>query len=134
MVKEDIIKNIHVETDKIAVIYNGCSLYQGNVEAPAVKPEKKFLFSVGTVLPKKNFHVLPCLLVDNDYELIIAGMKSDYEKRIMEEAIRFGVSDRVKIIGSIADCARTHASIKTEEKQQHRVEVFVIFWLSSTKI
>ncbi len=105
-VKEDIIKNLHVETDKISVIYNGCSLYQGNVEAPAVKPEKKFLFSVGTVLPKKNFHVLPCLLVGNDYELIIAGVRSDYENQIIAEAKKYGVEDRLKIVGTISEAEK----------------------------
>ena len=69
-------------------------------------PERPFLFTIGTVLPKKNFHVLPCLLTDNNYELIIAGVKSEYEERIMQEAIRFGVADRVKIIGTVPEAQK----------------------------
>ena len=113
-VKEDIIKNFHIDKDKIKVIYNGCSLYQGNIDAPTTKPEKKFLFSVGTILPKKNFHVLPCLLVDNDYELIIAGVRSDYENQIIAEAKKYGVEDRLKIIGTVSE-AEQHCDYKNCE-------------------
>ena len=104
--RSDIEKYMDLKNKPVSVIYNGCNIYLGDCVEPTKKPQHPFLFTIGTVLPKKNFHVLPCLLVDNDYELIIAGMKSDYEKRIMEEAIRFGVSDRVKIIGSIAEAEK----------------------------
>jgi glycosyltransferase involved in cell wall biosynthesis len=63
-----------------------------------------FLFSIGMILPKKNFHVLPRLLEHNDYELLIAGKtQGDYFKRIEEEAAKYGVSSRVKLLGSITD-------------------------------
>lgn len=104
--RSDIEKYMNLRGKPVKVIYNGCNVYVGNSEKPRVTPKQPFLFTIGTVLPKKNFHVLPCLLVGNDYELIIAGVKSDYEERIVQEAIRFGVRDRVKIIGSISEAQK----------------------------
>lgn len=54
-------------------------------------------------MPKKNFHVLPCLLQGNNFELIIAGNKSDYVNMILDEARKYGVEGRVKIVGPIAE-------------------------------
>lgn len=103
-VKNDIQKHLNVAGKDISVIYNGCSLFKGKSQAPTFKPKGKFLFSVGTILPKKNFHVLPCLLQNNDYELILAGLhNNEYEQKIREEAKRYGVDDRVKIIGPIPE-------------------------------
>lgn len=101
--RQDIIKYMDLGDKPIKVIYNGCNKYDGDFEEPANKPNRPYLFTIGTVLPKKNFHVLPCLLVDNEYELIIAGMRSEYEEQIMQEAIRLGVEDRVKIIGTVSE-------------------------------
>lgn len=105
-VKEDVIKNFQIDRNKISVIYNGCSRYEGELCQPQEKPVGKFLFTVGALVSKKNFHVLPCLLQDNDYELIIAGVRSDYENQIMEEAAKYGVSDRVKIVGTISEAEK----------------------------
>lgn len=104
--RQDIMKYMDLGDKPVKVIYNGCNIYDGDIEEPINKPASRYLFTIGTVLPKKNFHVLPCLLVDNDYELIIAGLRSEYEERIMQEAIRFGVQDRVKIIGTVSEAQK----------------------------
>lgn len=101
--KKDLLDNIDVKGKKVDVIYNGCNVYDGPVLEPKVKPEGEFLFTVGTVLPKKNFHVLPCLLKGNDYKLVIAGNKSNYVDRIMDEAREWGVEDRVQIVGPVEE-------------------------------
>ncbi|MBC8592572.1 glycosyltransferase family 4 protein [Oscillospiraceae bacterium N12] len=105
-VKNDILSHLDTKGKEVSVIYNGCSIFNGRLQEPPIKPQKKFLFSVGTVLPKKNFHVLPCLLQENDYELIIAGVRSEYENKIIEEAQELGVSERVKIIGTIPEAEK----------------------------
>ena len=90
---------------KLSVIHNGADALSvpPNFE-PKLKPEKPFLFTIGMVCEKKNFHVLPCLLENNDFELIIAGIiKGDYKDRILEEAKKYGCEDRVRIIGTISD-------------------------------
>jgi glycosyltransferase involved in cell wall biosynthesis len=86
-----------------SVIYNGSNVAEfPGFDSPVYRPSKPFLFSISLVQPRKNFHVLPALLVGNDYELVIAGLNHfDYAKKVMEEAKRFKVEDRVKLIGAI---------------------------------
>jgi len=89
---------------KISVIYNGADKLQLTPgHQPAYRPQKPFLFALGMVAPKKNFHVLPPLLVGNDYELIISGVLSPYQEVIMENARKNGVAGRVKLTGPISE-------------------------------
>lgn len=100
--KEDVLKHLNIGNKPFDVIYNGCSFYEGpTIEQPSYLPKGDFIFSIGTVLPKKNFHVLPTLLLNNNLTLIIAGNKSSYQEVIKEEAEKYGVENRVKIIGPI---------------------------------
>ena len=99
--KSDILSHLDLNGKEVEVIHNGCHKYDGPVIEPLNKPTRPFIFSLGTILPKKNFHVLPCLLKDNDLDLIIAGNISSYSLQIMKEAHKWGVSDRVKIIGPV---------------------------------
>ena len=86
-----------------SVIYNGCTLNEfPEFDKPIYRPDKPFLFSIGLVQPRKNFHTLPALLSGNDYQLIIAGLNNfDYAKKVMNEAKKWNVEDRVKLIGPI---------------------------------
>lgn len=90
---------------KLSVIHNGAdALSVPSNFTPRLQPKKPFLFTIGMVCEKKNFHVLPCLLENNDLELIIAGIiKGDYKDRILEEAKKYRCEDRVKIIGTVSD-------------------------------
>lgn len=90
--------------DRLTVIHNGADkliLKQGH--QPAYQPRKPFLFTIGIVAAKKNFHVLPALLANNDLELIISGIKTPYEENIIAEAKKHGVESRIKITGPISD-------------------------------
>ncbi|MGL5014380.1 MAG: glycosyltransferase family 4 protein [Bacteroidales bacterium] len=101
-VKQDILKHFDVKESCITVIYNGSTKYVGDLIKPEIVSDlNPFLFSIGTVLPKKNFHVLPSLLVGNNYNLVISGNPSAYNDRILEEARRWDVEDRVIITGPI---------------------------------
>lgn len=103
--REDVEKKLDVKNKAVSVIYNGCSVISVSTPSdPAYKPGRPFLFALGTILPKKNFHVLPSLLKKFKGELVIAGMGgNDYEKFILSEAKKNSVEDRVKIIGSISE-------------------------------
>lgn len=101
--RKDVEEHVDLKGKKVDVIYNGLNFFDGDITAPERIPRRPFLFSVGTVLPKKNFHVLPVLLQDNDYELIIAGNRSSYEVQIMDEAKKYGVEDRVFITGPVSE-------------------------------
>lgn len=105
-VKNDVIKHINTRGKEITVIHNGVDFKEFNeFDSPSYRPEKPFLFTVGTVLYKKNFHVLPQLLLDNDYELLIAGIHSNksYLHFLQHEIENLGLSQRVKLLGTISD-------------------------------
>ncbi|MBB6130862.1 glycosyltransferase family 4 protein [Mucilaginibacter lappiensis] len=100
----DIVKYYPQAASKLTVIYNGADkLVLPQHHEPPYKPARKFIFTIGSLAPKKNFHVLPALLNDNELELIIAGKITDYQLRIMEEASKHNCTSRVKLIGLISD-------------------------------
>lgn len=93
-----------------SVIYNGCNklLDPPLTFTPRYFPARPFLFSVGLVQPRKNFHTLPALLMDNDFELIIAGINDfGYGDIVIKEAKKYGVSDRVRLIGPISEIEKS---------------------------
>lgn len=103
-VANDILKYFPEAKDKLSVIYNGADQLQVvDGHLPAYQPQKTFLFTIGYIAAKKNFHVLPALLVGNNHELIISGIETPYKSKIMEEAEKFGVTARVKITGTISE-------------------------------
>ncbi|MBD1392886.1 glycosyltransferase family 4 protein [Mucilaginibacter glaciei] len=100
----DVLNYFPKVADKLSVIYNGADKpHLPNGHLPSYIPEREFLFTIGIVSAKKNFHVLPALLADNDLELLIAGIKTPYENQVMAEAAKYGCTDRVKVIGTISD-------------------------------
>lgn len=103
----DIEKQFNLTNTAKSVIYNGCNLPPQEIEEIATekKPKAEFLFTVGTVTDKKNFHVLPPLLRGNDKYLVIAGIcqSAAYQKKIMDVATEAGVQDRVILTGAISE-------------------------------
>jgi glycosyltransferase involved in cell wall biosynthesis len=88
-----------------AVIYNGCNIPPSRgFAAPLFVPKKPFLFSIGLFMSRKNFHVLPALLKDNDYDLVLAGINDlPYKEEVLESARRYGVADRVRLVGPVSE-------------------------------
>ena len=104
-VKQDVEKHLDTRGKKIHVIYNGVEVQEfPGFDNPPYRPSRPFLFTVGTVLYKKHFHILPSLLVDNDYELVIAGIHPDkqYIEHIRSEIDKYGVQDRVTLTGPVS--------------------------------
>ncbi|NOW95890.1 glycosyltransferase family 1 protein [Mucilaginibacter sp. SG564] len=100
----DIVKYYPQAAGKLTVIYNGADkLVLPLHHQPPYKPARKFIFTIGSLAPKKNFHVLPALLHNNNLELIVAGKITDYQQRIIDEAKQYNCADRVKLIGLISD-------------------------------
>jgi glycosyltransferase involved in cell wall biosynthesis len=103
-VAKDVVEHYPQAANKLSVIYNGADkLNMGPGHTPVYKPARKFLFTIGSLSAKKNFHVLPALLKNNDYELIIAGKITGYQEKILEEAAKYNCTDRVIIPGLISD-------------------------------
>ncbi len=96
---------IDIDNKPTKVIYNGCNINQMVISKPQQIPKMPFLFTIGTITHKKNFHVLPCLLEDNDLCLVIAGVTQSeaYKKQILDEAQKWQVADRVIFVGAISE-------------------------------
>ncbi len=105
-VKNDLLKNNLAEENKIRVIYNGSNINDAIIaEAPANIPSSPFIFTIGILTEKKNFHVLSALLVNNNYVLIIAGIVNDieYKQKIISTAKKLKVEERVIFAGAITE-------------------------------
>jgi glycosyltransferase involved in cell wall biosynthesis len=103
-VAADVVRVFPAAKGKISVIYNGSDFScapDGHV--PAYAPTAPFLFTVGMVCAKKNFHVLVPLLRNNARTLVIAGIvKEEYRQKILDEAAAHGVSERVIVTGPVS--------------------------------
>ena len=105
-------KKIFLENCKVndrqllTVIPNGNSLdLNSEPTEPDHKPSGKFIFSLGIITAKKNFHTLLPLLSDNEeLSLVIAGENTgSYALDIMEMAVGLEVSDRIYFPGKISE-------------------------------
>ena len=100
--------NLTVGSVPVEIIYNGCNMPAKNdlFQQPGfIKNNTTYLFSIGTIARKKNFHTLPALLIGNDYRLVIAGITQDkdYLEKIIAEAKKHKVEDRLIFPGSITE-------------------------------
>jgi glycosyltransferase involved in cell wall biosynthesis len=105
-VLDDLKKHITMDGKRCSVIYNGCNIEEiATLQKPSFRPPGPFLFTVGTIVDKKNFHVLPCLLLNNDWELLISGVTNseEYKNRIVQEAKTLGVENRVIFTGPVSE-------------------------------
>ena len=105
-VANEVRQHMQLGNKEIHVIYNGNSLTTfEDARKPAFAPEGKFLFTMGIIQPKKNFHVLiPLLQQRKEYSLIIAGNDKDhYANEIRDLAMRFGVIDKLIMPGKISE-------------------------------
>lgn len=104
--RSEVLRHFDLHSKPVTVIYNGCNIdpYAAE-EAPPHAPSGAFLFTIGAITPKKNFHVLPRLLAGNDFTLVIAGAgaESAYGQAIRDEAARLGVSGRLQFTGAIPE-------------------------------
>lgn len=104
--KNDVMNYLDVKNKPIHVIHNGTH----HVTEPPVKPvcympSRPFLFTMGYVNRKKNFHSLLPLLKNNELDLIVAGKidDTDYQHAMWKQARLLGVSERLHILGPVSE-------------------------------
>jgi len=104
--KKDVLFHLDVKNKPVHVIHNGTH----NVAIPPLKPagykpSKPFIFTMGYVNRKKNFHTLMPLLKNTDLDLVIAGKldEPDYVNRMRMQARKLGVSERLHILGPVSE-------------------------------
>jgi glycosyltransferase involved in cell wall biosynthesis len=103
-VANDVLHYFPEAKDKVRVIYNGADkLIVPPGHSPGFRPEKPFLFTIGLLSVQKGFHLLPALLKDNDFELVISGIETLHKQKIIEEAEKYGCLPRVHITGPVTD-------------------------------
>lgn len=96
-----------VQNKPIHVIHNGTNtLTEPELLKQSYKPRRPFIFTLGTVMPKKNFHSLLPLVQDQEQlELLIAGRIDDvgYYQSILDAAEKMGISKKVKLVGPVSE-------------------------------
>lgn len=102
--KKDILHYCDVGNRPIHVIHNGTNTQNKPfLLSHSYKPNKPFLFSIGVINRKKNFHVLLPLLQNNSMELVIAGKHDDesYVSYIKTRSEELGVGHNVRLLGPV---------------------------------
>lgn len=102
--KSEVEKNFNLNSKKTYVIYNGISLPEKS-QRPNIEIKTEFLFTIGTVLPKKNFHVLIDMMkLLPDLNLYIAGTTfHSYAKEMIDRVQKENLADRIFFMGTIAN-------------------------------
>ncbi len=104
--RRDLMEFYDIDPNKIDVIYQGIdpifsldiTTEQRQKVREAYKLPKTYIACVGTVQPRKNqLGVVQALaLLPKDVHLVLVGrMSGDYGKRVTDEIVRLGLSDRV---------------------------------------
>jgi glycosyltransferase involved in cell wall biosynthesis len=104
--KKDVMENMDTHGIPVYIIHNGTHQVACPPPGPvAYKPSRPFVFSMGYVNRKKNFHVLLPLVQDKELELLIAGKhdEADYIHKITKLANELGITDRVKLLGPVSE-------------------------------
>lgn len=104
--KKDVLENMELGNKPIHVIHNGThQVDEPPVNPEAYKPARPFLFAMGYVNKKKNFHTLVPLLTGTDAELVVAGKldDADYVHRMRVQARKLGVADRLHVLGPVSE-------------------------------
>lgn len=104
--KKDVLQHCDTGNKPLYVIHNGKNLLsKPELSSKSYKPRKPFLFSIGVINRKKNFHVLLPLLQNNSLELLIAGKYDDegYLSYMQHRSRELGVTDSVRLLGTISE-------------------------------
>lgn len=105
--KKDVLKNCEVGNKPIYVVHNGTH----KIDLPLLrnssyKPSRPFLFGMGYVNQKKNYHVLLQLVKRNPgIELVVAGRldEPDYVSKMMGNAKKLRIEDSVHLLGPVTE-------------------------------
>jgi glycosyltransferase involved in cell wall biosynthesis len=108
-VADEVREHLNVRGKEIVVIHNGATAGQPTeAQRPKWLPQRPFLFTIGELQAKKNFHVLLDFVARlPQYSLVIAGNKNfAYAEDLAAQVREKGLGDRVFLPGMIADGER----------------------------
>lgn len=105
--KSDVLNNLQTFEKPVYVIHNGTHHVAETIKVKPklYLPTKPFVFAMGYINRKKNFHTLLSLLTDTTIELIIAGRldEPDYINNMKNQAYKLGLSERLHVLGPISE-------------------------------
>ena len=105
--RQDVLTHLDVKGKPVHVIHNGTNkMVEPNIVPESYHPRRPFLFSLGYVNRKKNFHsLIPLLVTEPELELVVAGKidEADYLEQMNREALALGVSDRLHVVGPVSE-------------------------------
>lgn len=102
-------ENLQLADKPVYVIYNGNSLKTfEKVKRPDFATFDNFIFTIGIISPKKNFHtLLPLLQNDKQLNLAIAGVNdTEYARFIRRLSRKLNVENQLYMPGTISDEAK----------------------------
>lgn len=108
-VKRDAVKHLHIDPDKIDVIYRSCDkcFYKPLTEEQREEVRsryalpKRYMLTVGTQSERKNISLIVeamAELQDRELQLVIVGRGTGNSERIRHRLKSLGLKDRVKIL------------------------------------
>lgn len=108
--KNDIIKYLGTETEKITVIYQGChpafkEMYNETgvqLVRQKFKLPEKFILSVGTIEPRKNLLTTVKSLLLHDFPLVVVGKATGYKKTVEEFIDKNQLKSRVHFLEGVS--------------------------------
>jgi glycosyltransferase involved in cell wall biosynthesis len=104
--RKDVLTHCKVGSKPIYVIHNGThKVHDAQMGLESYKPKRPFLFGMGYVNSKKNYHVLIPLLKNENIEIVIAGRldEPDYIAGMKKMAEKMGVADRLHLLGPVTE-------------------------------
>ncbi len=106
--KKEILGHFNMPNQNIPVIHNGIELESTAENIKPNTPEGHFLFTIGEITSKKNFHVLVEMMSFlPNLNLVIAGKeKGSYASRLKQRIDELGLHGRVRILGPISNQER----------------------------
>ena len=108
-VADEVRQHLDLRGKPLYVVYNGLIVDDyPDAARPDFLDERPFVFTIGDITPRKNFHVLVSLLrLLPQYQLVIAGNTgTKYAQEIGRLAASSGVSDSVIMPGIVTDATR----------------------------
>jgi len=104
--KNDVTTYLNVQDKPIYVVHNGTHRVAVPPLKPAgYKPTRPFIFTMGYVNRKKNFHTLIPLLKNSAFEMIVAGKldEPEYVYKMRALARKLGVNEKLHILGPVSE-------------------------------